>query len=88
MSDSRFHLKVQFEIYGQKYEWEPSLNYFNRGDGMDDRIFDFFVKSYEDAYSKFQYANQKAEIEARAAAKEREERELLARLKAKYEDPL
>lgn len=85
MSDSRFHLKVEFEIYGKKYTWNPSLNYFDRGDGMDDRIFQFFVNSYNDAWMHYQEENDRAARESENRETERREREELARLKAKYE---
>lgn len=85
MSDSRFHLKVKFEIYGQEFEWNPSLNYFDRGDGMDDRIFSWFVDCYNQAYDKYQEANDEARRLAEERDRERQERAELDRLKAKYE---
>ena len=86
MSDSRFYLRVEFEIYGQQYTWCPSLNYFDNGDDMDDRITAFFVTSYRDAYNKFHEYNCEVERKARAVLKEKEERALLALLSEKYKD--
>lgn len=86
MSDSRFHLKVDFEIYGQKFNWNPSLNYFDRGDGMDDRIFQWFVDCYNEAHDKYQDAIYEADRINREKATERVERAEFERLKAKYGD--
>lgn len=86
MSDSRFHLKVEFEIYGQKYKWEPSFNYFDRGDGMDERIHDWFVKCYQDAHGKYQAAMYEEQREQEKREAEQRERVELARLRAKYPD--
>ena len=86
MSDSRFHLKIEFDIYGEKYKWEPSLNYFDRGDGMDDRIFSWFVDCYEKAYSKYQDSMHDRRIEQETDDEAQRERTELARLRTKYPD--
>ena len=49
MSDSRFHLKVEFEVYGKKFEWNPSLNWQGSPSECDQRITDWFVECYESA---------------------------------------
>lgn len=85
MGDSRFHLKVEFEIFGKEYKWSPSLNYYDRGDGIDDRIFQWFVSCYEDAYRHWEASMEAANAERERIDTERREREELRRLKEKYE---
>jgi hypothetical protein len=80
MSDSRFHLEVKFEIYGEKFTWSPSLNWSTGECGCDDRITGWFADCHSKAYGKFQdgqHSRIRKEIEA-------EERAELARLLAKY----
>ncbi len=85
MSDSRFHLEVKFDVYGKTFNWKPSLNWYDNGDGIDQRIVDWFRESYNDALWDFEEGMrkwQKEETERLAAEKERKE---YARLKAKFE---
>ena len=85
MSDSRFHLKVEFEIYGEKFPWDASLNWHDDGDGIDQRIFEFFRDAHDKAYAKFQKEIYESAMHEYMKQKEKEEREMLAKLKAKYE---
>jgi len=85
MSDSRFHLKIDFEIYGKKFDWNASLNYYDRGDGMDERIFNWFVCAYEEAYASYQEEIYSVEERSRKKIEDAERAEL-ARLKDKYEN--
>lgn len=89
MSDHRCHLKIEFSIYGMKFEWDTSINYApNEGDGIDDRIVDWFNECYAEARAAWDHESM-LEDERRAAEKlERDERQQLARLKAKYEPEL
>lgn len=84
MSDSRFHLKVKFEVYGQTFEWSPSLNWCAEPGACDERISDWFAEAYEKAYGKFQEANIRYEQKRQQEELEERERAELARLQAKY----
>lgn len=83
--DSRFYLTVKFSIYGKVYEWKnASLNWSDNGDGIDQRILDFFRDSHDEAYSLHQDAVWQSQKALRDAKEEQSEREELARLQAKY----
>lgn len=86
MSDSRFHLKVTFEIYGQEFTWQPSLNWSASPGECDERIVAWFVESHDKAYADFCEYNQQQDAARRAAAVEAEERAQLAALLKKYPD--
>ena len=85
MGDSRFHLKVEFSIYGKDFTWDASLNYSPDYDSdCDRRIAEWFGQCYREAkadYDSAIYESQKAE---RAEALEAKERAKLAELQAKY----
>jgi hypothetical protein len=64
MGDSRFHLKVTFEVYGKEFTWAPSLNWTAEPGECDNRISSWFADCYENALSEFQlkkYDDQKDE---------------------------
>lgn len=82
MSDHRFSLDAKLTIYGQTFEWNPWLNWVADGDsGVDQRIIDWFANCYAKARSGY---DTYAEMH-QAEENERDDREQLARLKAKYE---
>lgn len=82
--DSRFHIKVHFEIYGKKYDWDASLNWSGYAGEIDSRIRDFFLNCHDEAYAI--WLRRLAESQADKESKEARVRELdeLRRLKAKY----
>lgn len=84
MSDSRFHLKVTFEVYGKEFKWKPSLNWSSGPDECDERISKWFADRYREAYAEFQEAHYETDLERRKEAGEEAEREQLARLRNKY----
>lgn len=86
MSDSRFHLKGEFEVYGKKFKLDQSLNWSADPGQCDERISQWFATCYEEAYAKYQAAQYEADAERRKAAEEDAEREQLARLRKKYPD--
>jgi hypothetical protein len=86
MSDSRFHLKVTFEVYGREFKWAPSLNWSAAPGECDERISRWFADSYGTAYAEFQTKQFEADTERRQRAEEAAEREQLARLRKKYPD--
>jgi hypothetical protein len=56
MSDSRFHLKVKFEVYGKKFTSDSSLNWNAEPGECDERISSWFANIYEQAYIEFREA--------------------------------
>lgn len=84
MSDSRFHLKVKFEVYGKTFEWSPSLNWCAEPGACDGRISDWFASRYNEAYSDFQESIVQSNFEREQQELEKRERAELARLQAKY----
>lgn len=86
MSDSRFHLKVVFEVYGKEFEWDSSLNWSAEPGECDERISGWFSSCYENAYAEFQDFCYRADAENRKKAEELAERAELARLSAKYHE--
>ena len=85
MSDSRFNLEVKFQIYGKTYEWKPSLNWSDNGDGIDHRIVDWFRDSHDAAYSDFLKATRKYLAAEEKRKTEEAERKEYERLKAKFD---
>lgn len=88
MGDHRADVKIEFTFHGETrklhLDW---VNYVDGGDGIDDRVREFFETAYTDGMTRYHklaaaaYRDRhKEEIEAR-------EREELAALKAKYEQP-
>ena len=83
--DSRFYLTVKFSIYGKDYEWKnASLNWFDNGDGIDQRIVDFFRQAHDEAYAEHQQAVYEADKDRREREQVEAEKKELARLTAKY----
>lgn len=84
--DSRFHLKVEFKIYGRTFTWNPSLNWTADPGEIDRRIADFFIRSHDEARAEFDERVAVEGSEREKAATERREREQLKRLREKYQD--
>jgi len=86
MSDSRFHLKVEFEVYGKRFKWAPSLNWSADSGCCDDRISEWFAQCYSEAYAEFQESLYLADAQQRRQAQESAERAQLVLLREKYPD--
>ncbi len=85
MGDHRAEVKVEFTFHGETrklhLDW---VNYVDGGDGIDDRVRDFFNDAYTDGMSRY-HDLVNAEYRKRHAAEiEAEERAQLARLEVKY----
>ncbi len=50
--DSKALIKIEFQIYGQKYETEMYINYFPNPQ-IDDRIVEWFEKNYISAFDNY-----------------------------------
>ena len=85
MGDHRTEIKIEFTAHGKTYRQEWSINYFDNGDGIDQRIVDWFRACWEDAYARYNKAVQRHYAKEDVARLEREERAELARLIEKYE---
>ena len=85
--DSRFHLKVEFGIYGAEYKWDCSLNWSAEYPGtIDRRIIEWFLECHDTAYAKWQAENDKHDAWQRKKETESRELEELKRLRDKYPD--
>lgn len=84
MSDSRFHLKVEFQIYGEKFEWDSSLNWFSTNGECDERIAEWFVSCHDAAKVAYEHENMVANAKRKKKQTELDELTQLAALKLKY----
>ena len=85
MGDLRADIKIQMSLWGHKYKQEFWINYWDDGDGNDERVKKWFRECYQDAYGKYQEEMQEIYAERHKADEEKAERSELERLKAKYE---
>jgi len=80
--DSKALVKIEFKIFGRKFEMEMWINWFPDKDyGVDKRVVEWFADCYNEAKKIY-------DAQCRRLRKEDEERiekQELARLKAKYE---
>lgn len=85
--DSRFHLKVDFEIYGKKFGWDCSLNWSAEPGELDPRIAEWFLTRHAEAYVEHE-AKKIAEYFAERHAEQLKQSDLaeLRRLREKYPD--
>jgi hypothetical protein len=82
MGDFRASIKIEMELMGKKYKNTWSwINYFDNGNGIDQRIVDWFSECWEDTVMRHDEIIWKSEEKQR----EEEERELYKKLKVKYE---
>lgn len=86
MSDSRFHLKVEFSIYGMDFKWSPSLNWSAYSGEIDERITEWFLECHDKAYAKHEESIRKDYEEQDRRDTEARELAELARLRDKYKD--
>lgn len=80
MGDFRASIKIDMELMGKKYKNEWGwINYFDNGDGIDQRIVDWFNECWEDTQNRYD------DLIYKYKEKEREEeKKLYQRLKEKY----
>jgi hypothetical protein len=82
MGEHRATINISFSIHGKEYKLDTWINYFpDDATGVDPRIIDFFVSSWEDSMWEYYDAEHQREIEKI----EKEDRELYERLKKKFE---
>ena len=89
MGDSRANIKIDFEIYGEKFKYDGWINWtVGTGDiyEIDRRITEFFVDSYLEALLKYEDEEEKRLRKEKDKDHERYERQILSQLKAKYEE--
>lgn len=88
MGDHRASIKIEFTIHEKTYNCEmPWINYWPDSDGVDERVREFFVRSWDDAKRRYDEKIAKWEAEREAETLERRERAELERLKSKYGCP-
>ena len=86
MSDHKFYLKAKFSIYGKDFDCDMWCNWDAFDGGIDSRIQEFFADSFEKAHAQYVDQHQRAHDKLQAAETERQERNLLQRLREKYPD--
>ena len=86
MGDHRPTITCHFEMHGHiadfNFGW---CNWSDNGDGIDQRIVDWFRDQSEIAMDRWRDAIDEAETEARETKTREDDLATLARLKAKYE---
>lgn len=82
MGDFRAEIKIKMELMGKKYEhvWDQ-INYSDNGDGIDQRVVDWFAECWKDTQRRYDNIIEKANKKERDA----QEKELYLRLKSKFE---
>lgn len=85
MGDHRADIKIEFTIHGKTYEMDSYINWFDDGSGVDARVVEFFRNAWNDAKGRYDAACAARLAQERALQVEVEERNELARLKAKYD---
>lgn len=85
MGDHRCGIKIEFDAHGKVYKTDMNINYFDNGDGIDQRVVDWFSECWGDAFSRYNGQIYEAMKEQRKREEEHYERAQLERLKAKYE---
>jgi hypothetical protein len=86
MGDHRPKITADFEMHGHKahydFDW---CNWSDNGDGIDQRIVDWFAEQSAIAIGKWRDEVYESQREQREAQERKGELEQLERLKAKYE---
>lgn len=85
MGDHRAEIHCQMKLHGKEYKLDLDwVNYSPDNDGCDSRVTEFFERSWNEAYARWQeevYESQKAQ---RIINQEKQERKLLQELQEKY----
>lgn len=84
--DSRFRLKVQFEIYGLSRTWDCSLNWTAEPGEIDHRITDWFLSVHDAGYADYLDRIEQYRKERDADLIRQTELAELRRLQSKYPD--
>ncbi len=84
MGDHRCEIKIDFNAHGKKYTQEWSINYFDNGAGIDQRIVDWFSDCWADAMAKYDKAQAAYWAEQDAKATTDLDLKELERLRKKY----
>lgn len=86
MGDHRPTITCHFEMHGHKADFDFGwCNWSDNGDGIDQRIVDWFREQSQIAMTLYQNAIYEFEWGAREKQQREDELATLARLKAKYE---
>lgn len=84
MGDHRVLITIEFDAHGKTYRQKFNINYFDNGDGIDQRVVDFFAESWADALGRYEDQVREHFREQNKAEIEAQERKEFERLKAKY----
>ena len=91
MGDNRADIKISFTVHGKTYQQAWEINYWDNGDGIDDRIVEWFAACWHEALARAEYRSRRTIPDRQdwdrqdAARREQQERAEFTRLKAKFE---
>lgn len=85
MGDFRAGIKIEMHLINKKYKTDMSINYWDDGDGNDERVKEWFRDCYNDARSRYNKMIYDSQAKERKAAEEKAERALYAKLKKKFD---
>jgi hypothetical protein len=81
MTDFKASIKIEFSFMGKTERYDGWINYWDRGDGLDDRVAEWFREKYEAGMIRY-----RGNVAAfHKEENERTERRELERLRAKYD---
>lgn len=84
MTDFKADIKIKFDFMGKVETYDGYINYSDRGDGLDERIAEWFCAKYEAGIRRYQDRLDEVTRAQREHDLERSERSELERLTAKY----
>lgn len=86
MTDFKASIIIKFHFMGKDYKTDMWINYWDNGDGIDDRIVEWFRECYEDGMARHDKQCMKIYTEEHEGEIEKNEKAELKRLKEKYKD--
>ena len=85
MGDHRASIKIEFSMYGETKKADMWINWSPDENGVDQRVLDFFVESYEAMALTYYEEVAKAQEAENRIRQEQHERKEYERLKVKFE---
>lgn len=82
MGDLRADIKIKMNLWGHNFKQDFWINYWDDGDGNDERVKSWFNQCYQKAMTKYYDEIDKA----RRKEEQKAEKDTYLRLKAKYEN--
>lgn len=85
MGDHRASIQITFEMHEVKKEIDMWINWCDNGDGIDNRVVEFFRDASEEAMHVYEIKMDKYRIEQYQKQREQNDKIEYERLKKKYE---